>query len=59
MDLITEQELAGLKATKNEQEWNKVCDQIKAARNGKYPSDWYAKVMASGLAARITLGWQR
>ncbi len=46
---ITEEEIEKLKATNTESEWNTVCDEIKAARGGEYPADWWAKVKQSGL----------
>lgn len=56
---ITAEELERLRNTKNETEWNDACDAIKKARNGDYPSDWWAKVMTSGLAAGVALKWNR
>lgn len=56
---ITEAEIDKLKASKNEQAWNAVCDEIKKARAGQYPPDWWAKVMQSGLAANIQDSWSR
>lgn len=55
-NLISYQELEALKATKNPIEWDSVCDVIKAAHNG-YPSDWWTKVMSSGLANSVIAGW--
>jgi len=54
---ITEEELASLKATRSDNEWNRVCLEIKTARGGVYPSDWWPVVMASGLAESIAKGW--
>jgi hypothetical protein len=53
METITNEEIAKLEACKSEREWNKVCDEVKAAHGG-YPSDWWPKVMQSGLCARVT-----
>lgn len=57
MSLITQEELDRLSNTKNESEWNDACDAIKKAHNGGYPSDWWAKVMQSGLAAKVAVKW--
>ncbi len=40
-NLLTSKEIASLAAATTEDEWNKICDEIKAARDGKYPTDWY------------------
>lgn len=54
---LTEEEITRLKATKSEQEWNDVCDEIKTARNGQYAPDWWARIMVSGLARQIKARW--
>lgn len=54
---LTDEEMAKLKATKNEQEWNAVCDEIKGARNGCYPPDWYPRVIIDGVADRVSASW--
>ena len=46
---LTEAELHNLRNAKTEAQWNADCDAIKAARGGSYPSDWYAKVIQSGV----------
>lgn len=55
---ITEQELEKLKATKSETEWNATCDEIKRARGGEYPPDWWAKVAMSGIMSIASLAWR-
>lgn len=55
---ITQEELNKLASTKSEAEWNLVCDQIKLARGGQYPPDWWAKVMMTGMAAIIQGSWK-
>lgn len=55
---ITNEELSKLRSTRSEQEWNSICDEIKAARNGQYPPDWWAKVMMSGLASAVRDQWR-
>lgn len=46
---ITDEEIDKLKKTNNEGQWNAVCDEIKKARGGQYPPDWWSKVKQSGL----------
>ncbi len=46
---ITAEELAKLNAADTEDEWNAVCDDVKTARDGEYPPDWFVKVMRSGV----------
>lgn len=50
---LTEAEMDKFRNTKSEREWNAVCDEIKAARNGSYPPDWFAKMMMTGLMSAI------
>ncbi len=54
---LTTKEINSLKATKNESEWNDVCDSIKRARGNQYPPDWWQVVMMSGLAAKVRINW--
>jgi hypothetical protein len=54
---LTDEELQNLKDTKSEQEWNNTCDEVKRARGGQYPPDWYAKVLATGLAHEVQANW--
>lgn len=46
---ITEQELKKLEDAQNDMEWNKVVGEIKEARDGTFPPDWYAKVVLGNL----------
>jgi len=54
---ISVDEMAKLRNSKSEKEWDAVCDEVKAARNGQYPNDWYQKVLASGLSRRAAARW--
>lgn len=54
---ITEEELQALRETRNADDWSRVCNQIKTARRGAYPPDWWPKVMASGLVEEIRQSW--
>lgn len=57
LDHISEEEIQSLKATTSEAEWNAACKLIKSKRNDKYPKDWFAKVLQSGLMDRIAAKW--
>lgn len=54
---ISDEELFSLVSTTDVVEWNAVCDDIKKARDGQYPPDWFPVVMMSGLAADIQEDW--
>jgi hypothetical protein len=45
--LLTPEEIARLKAARDEQEWHNACDDIKRARRGQYPDDWVSSGMRS------------
>jgi hypothetical protein len=50
MSKITNQELEALKkVARNSQQWDKLCSQIRRSRNGKYPSDWFEKVILANI----------
>jgi hypothetical protein len=55
---LTEAEITKLQNTKSEHEWNAVCDEIKAARNGEYPPDWFTKMILTGLISEIAASWK-
>lgn len=46
---ITDAEIEKLKACKNAVEWRIACDSIKGARGGLYPTDWFRKVVLTGI----------
>lgn len=50
---LTQAEIEMLEACKNPQEWNNACDQVKQARNGQYPPDWWPTMKMSGRMDRI------
>jgi hypothetical protein len=51
MNLTTE-EYEDLEQATTEVRWSEVCDRIKAARENRYPPDWYQRVIVTGLLAR-------
>ncbi len=55
---LTAVELAKLEACPDEQAWDALCDEIKAAHGGGYPADWYTTVIADGgVMARVANRW--
>jgi hypothetical protein len=54
---LTDAELARLEACKSDDDWNQACLDVKKAHGGGYPSDWYAKVIATGLVKRVAESW--
>lgn len=52
--MITDEELKALADSKSEEEWNRNCDLIKK-NHGGYPSDWYSKVIATGLVVKTKM----
>ncbi len=55
---ITEREISELEATRSETEWNAKCDEIKKARGGQYPPDWWPVMMMSGKIAATQASWK-
>lgn len=55
---LTEDEMNILRSTKSEDEWNNACDQVKKARGGRYPDDWYVKVILSGFLYNLSSTWK-
>jgi len=56
-DLITEEEIELLMASMSDEDWNGACAKIKEAHDGHYPTDWWPRVMASGLGDAIMSKW--
>jgi len=54
---LTGAELKTLEACQTATDWSRACDAIKLAHGGGYPTDWYAKVIQSGMANRIAARW--
>jgi len=54
---LTEAEMIELNNTTNETEWNAICDNIKAARKGSYPPDWFTKILLTGVISEIAAKW--
>lgn len=55
---ITQNELDRLAASRSLDEWDELTTEIERARGGHRPSDWYEKVVESGLLVltRVRLG---
>jgi hypothetical protein len=48
-DKLTQEEINRLATVSTDEEWDALCDDVKAKRGGRaYPSDWFEKVLASG-----------
>lgn len=53
---LTDEELKRLQSAAESQDgdaWHAICDDVKRARDGYYPPDWYQKVIASGLTSKM------
>ena len=50
--MLTDTEMHKLENASTEAAWNRACDDVKRARGGAYPGDWFLRVVASGLIAR-------
>ena len=57
MNNITDKELEMLEACQSAEDWGNACDNIKDARSGDYPSDWWDKVKLSGMMDRVLGRW--
>ena len=42
-----------MKSSKNLQEWNSNCDEVKKAHDNGYPEYWYVEMILSGLCDKI------
>lgn len=56
---LTDDEFDRLLACRTEEEWNRMCDSIKAVRDGGYPTDWWPRVVKSGMMSRVSRTWAR
>lgn len=56
---LSDRELAALKASKSQKEWNDLVEWIKSARDGKMPDDWHRTVLSTGLIHEVMKGWQK
>ena len=54
---LTEEEIKMLESVKSGVEWDMACDAVKAARNVKYPPDWWPVMKLSGRMDRIFAGF--
>lgn len=58
LKLITDDEIASLKMADTASKWDAACDRIKGSRAGRYPEDWFLKVVMSGLMNDVSSRWQ-
>jgi hypothetical protein len=52
MSTLTDANMTALEACASEEEWNSLCLAIKKEHGG-YPSDWFPRVLGSGMMKRI------
>ncbi len=50
---LTQDEINQLEVVQTEDEWNAACKTIKKTHGDRYPDDWFAKVLQSGLSNRV------
>ena len=46
-----------MKSSKNSEDWNCRCDQVKDANGGDYPGFWFAAVILSGVFTDCKSKW--
>ncbi len=56
---LTESEFAALNACQSADEWSAAVADVKKARDGGYPPDWYERMLKTGLADEINGRWGR
>lgn len=56
---LQQTEIADLESTGSAEEWNNICDEIKKARGGQYPPDWWEVMMMSGKISGIQESWNQ
>lgn len=49
MNKLTEDDIKELERADSDEQWNVVCDRVKAENGNQYPSDWYEKVIKTGM----------
>jgi hypothetical protein len=57
MAQMTDSQVALMKSSNSEQEWNRNCDQIKREHGRQYPDDWYARIVLSGVSRETSAKW--
>lgn len=60
MSNLTKDELAALEGAEGTVEYGTIVRDIKKARGGQYPEDWWPLVMASGgISERLAKKWKK
>jgi hypothetical protein len=54
---LTPEEMVKMQLVGSDEEWDEFCAEVKKARGGDYPDDWYEVVLKSGLGKEIHLRW--
>jgi hypothetical protein len=50
---LTDEEFSELNNATTLEAWTAACNKVKAARGREYPSDWYARIIAPGIPAKV------
>lgn len=50
---LTDDEMKMFEAVQSQREWRAACDAVKAARGGRYPSDWWPRMKLTGKMGEI------
>jgi hypothetical protein len=54
---LTQAEIDKAETCQTSGDWRNFCDEVKAARDGEYPSDWWHEMKLSGRMDRIVGRW--
>ena len=59
MKPLTKDEISRLQNTKSEEEWNTILEEVKASRDGKYPEDWFIRILLGGMMVIAKRNWRK
>jgi hypothetical protein len=51
--MLTDEEYTALANSASLEQWTAACNAVKAARGRQYPPDWYARILAPGIPAKV------
>lgn len=57
MDKLRDDEFNAICAAQTEKQYYEAVDQMKRARNGEYPPDWWPRMVQSGMLRKISARW--
>ena len=59
-NLTTKEEIvAHMRLSVSEEDWDRRCDEVKAANGGDYPSFWYATIILSGVCGEVVMNFSK